>query len=393
MRPILRNLIFTVFTTAFVVGAPLVVLYTAGYRFNPINGRIVRTGVLVVSSLPRGATINFPGYSTNKKTPIIFNRVMPGDYQLTLSHDDYHDWQTEINVASGRSTYVNDILLFHDTPPSLLAEFTGSAAQPSPDGTSMVSLQRTESAATVWLTSVVDATPRMITQYPAKASDQLQLSWNQTGSLITLNNKTSGAEQIFDVNGTAVIDPTLTANDSPVKLVSNAQAVEVYDVRGDKNKLIALLPLAEYEIRQVTGSKIIVTSSNHSLYLLDVDAQNPILLATTGDIFDYDDSHNLLAWSDGLELHTFNLANSEQKFITRQSKAIIAVAWHNSGQALFVSTNNDLKAFTTDNNNLVTPLLADATIFSFWINEARDTGYFYGEYGGQQGLFTIPLTK
>ncbi len=392
MRPVLRNIIFAGFATTFLVGAPLLVLYTAGYRYNTINGHIVRTGVLTVSSLPRGATVNIPNYSVDKKTPTIFNRIMPGNYALTLSRDSYHDWQTNVTVSSGLTTALGEVLLFHDLAPTLVTAKDLTDTVPSPDGTKVIGLVRTASAAAVWLMDTNGATSTMITEYPAKLSDALQLVWQNDGSSLTLINRTSGKSNVFTVNGVTVNDPVDNVS-SPILLVKNNQAVELHDARNASQPLIGFLPLADYTVAEVNNNQVVITGSNHKLYLIDVAAKNPILLAADGSIYDFAAARGLFAWSDGIELHTFDLASQQETFVTRQSKAIISVAWHNSGRALIVSTNDDVRAFEISDRKIVTPLLTDATIFSFWLNAARDTGYFYGEYEGTRGVFTLPITK
>jgi len=392
MRPVFRNIIFVTFATTFLVAAPLLVLYTAGYRYNTVNGHVVRTGVLTVSSLPRGATVNIPGYSVDKKSPAIFNRIMPGNYQVTLSHEAYHNWQSTVTVESGRTTALGEIILWHDLAPSLNIAADLTDTVPSPDGTQVIGLVRTASAAAVWLVNVSSSIKMMINEYPAKPTDVLQLRWSSDGSVITLANRTSEKTNTFTVNGASVNDPASNET-GPLHLVKNNQAVELYDARSSAQPLIGFLPLADYTVVEVDNTQVVVTGSNHAIYLIDVAAKNPILLAASGSIYNFYAAKGLFAWSDGLELHTYDLSSQQQTFVTRQSQAIIGVAWHNSGQSLVVSTNNDVKIFTMDERRTVTPLLTDATIFSSWLNQARDTGYFYGEYEGMRGVFTLPVTK
>jgi hypothetical protein len=323
MRRTFRNIIFFGFATTFIIVAPLLVLYTAGYRYNSLNGHIVHTGVLSASSMPRGATISVPSYSIDKKTPYIFNRVMPGEYLVTFNKEGYHSWQQKLTVSSGHTAYATDILLFRDALPTLL--------------------------------------------------ESLQL--NQM-SLTPNKHNTTGVP-----------------SNSPIILVINNQAVEIHDATADGQPLIGLLPSANYQLGDVRGHVSIVLSDNGMIYAIDTKASNPIVLAEHGTIYDFDTTNNLLAWSDGVEIHTFDLSSKTATFITRQSNAIISLAWQATGKALLASTNDDVLAFSLDSWKTVTTLLSDATIFSFWLNEARDTGYFYGDYNGATGLFMLPVTK
>ena len=50
-----RTLIFWLFTVLFLITAPLVVMYTFGFRYNAATRQIVRTGVLSITTIPRNA--------------------------------------------------------------------------------------------------------------------------------------------------------------------------------------------------------------------------------------------------------------------------------------------------------------------------------------------------
>lgn len=396
MHRIIRNLLFALFVLFFFVGAPLVVLYTAGYRYNPVNGQIVRTGVLSVSSFPRGATITLSGKPTEKKTPFVFNRLMPGDYVVTISRDGYHDWQQAVTISSGRTAYASDVMLFLDEAPALLAELGGDVAVPSTDGKHLASLVRTASAAEVWLYTIGGAEPLMVTQYPARASDMLHLTWSDDSEAITIENISTETLVHFDREGISLGEPNPGSYQTvgAITLMPNSQAIEIHDTRLADNPLIALLPLADYRIAEAHDAYAVVIGSNHMMYLIDANAANPIVLSAAGSVYDFSPGLGRFAWSDGIELHTYALSSQTQTFITRQSKAIIAVALHASGNALLISTNDDVLAFATAIDEYTTTrLLADATIFSFWLNEAGDTGYFFGDYLGMRGVFTLPLTK
>ena len=53
----LRRTIYILFIVIFLIAAPLVVLYSEGYRYNLKRGKIQKTGILIISSLPKKADI------------------------------------------------------------------------------------------------------------------------------------------------------------------------------------------------------------------------------------------------------------------------------------------------------------------------------------------------
>ena len=112
----LRTSIFLVFITFFVIVAPLSVLYTAGYRYNPKNGSIVKTGGISITTSPRNAMVILNDELQDKRTPFIFKRIIPGTYNITISKDGYHDWSGEIEVKNSQTTEVNTVTLLESVP-------------------------------------------------------------------------------------------------------------------------------------------------------------------------------------------------------------------------------------------------------------------------------------
>lgn len=84
MHQAARRVIFAIFATTFFVGAPLIVFYTAGYRVNLTTWRVQQTGVIALSSLPKGATVSMNGTALSAKTPYVIQRLSPGKYTIDL---------------------------------------------------------------------------------------------------------------------------------------------------------------------------------------------------------------------------------------------------------------------------------------------------------------------
>lgn len=115
----LRWLIFLVFVTIFVITAPLIVLYTAGYRLNISNRRLQQTGVLAITTFPRGSSILFNGQNLAQKTPYVIQRIMPNMHEVRLQKKGYHEWSQRVRVDEGKTSYIT-ARLFADSQPELL---------------------------------------------------------------------------------------------------------------------------------------------------------------------------------------------------------------------------------------------------------------------------------
>ena len=105
-----RLILFLVFSISFVITAPLVVFYTAGYRFE--GGKVVQTGVLNTNSIPKSADVRIDGELQEKRTPAVFSNVIPGTRTIVISKDGYSSWQKSLDVFSRQSTFTQEVVLF-----------------------------------------------------------------------------------------------------------------------------------------------------------------------------------------------------------------------------------------------------------------------------------------
>lgn len=101
-----RKAIFFLFVGIFLISAPLVVLYTAGYRFNRANKIVSQTGTLSIASTPRGATTQINGEDVNDTTPAVLQRLSSGNRTVKLTKDGYHEWERTVNIAGGSTAYI-----------------------------------------------------------------------------------------------------------------------------------------------------------------------------------------------------------------------------------------------------------------------------------------------
>ena len=119
MKLLYRRFIFYALVLIFVIAAPTIAIYTAGWRWNFKQKRAVKIGALSVDSLPREATITVNGRALGK-TPALIPKLLPGQYEITLQKNQYHTWGKTLAVASGQTTFAHEITLFKKNAPQLL---------------------------------------------------------------------------------------------------------------------------------------------------------------------------------------------------------------------------------------------------------------------------------
>ncbi len=106
-----RKTIFYAFAGTYLVLAPLVILYAFGYIFSPTNLKIIRTGIIYLSSAPAGANVYFEKSRYTKTTPVVLRDLLPGGYTIRLSLNRYEPWVQNVKVVPGEATVFDNILL------------------------------------------------------------------------------------------------------------------------------------------------------------------------------------------------------------------------------------------------------------------------------------------
>jgi hypothetical protein len=108
-----------VFTAAYLVLCPVIVLYGLGYFYSPGEGKnLVKTGLISVATLPPGASIVLKGRRLEEKTPAQVRNLLPGNYPLLVELPGHRPWSGLVPVEVERATVLEKILLPKTYPPT-----------------------------------------------------------------------------------------------------------------------------------------------------------------------------------------------------------------------------------------------------------------------------------
>jgi len=109
------------FIILFFVTAPVVVLYTAGYRWNEKKVRLEKVGIIFLRSRPSGAEIFLDGKLRSDHTPARLRDLLPSDYLIKVTKKGYSAWSKTLPVASALTTFAEGIVLWKTAAPEALA--------------------------------------------------------------------------------------------------------------------------------------------------------------------------------------------------------------------------------------------------------------------------------
>lgn len=107
-----RKLLFILSVVLFFSLLPAILLFTFGYKIDWKSHRILKTGLIWVTSIPEGAEIYLNGKFLDEKTPATISELLPGNYSLSLLLEGYYPWQSDVSVGQGKVSSIPNVILF-----------------------------------------------------------------------------------------------------------------------------------------------------------------------------------------------------------------------------------------------------------------------------------------
>src|SRR5688572_16937606 len=192
MQPRTRTVITALFVLAFFLSAPVLILYTSGYRYNWKRQRVQKTGIIQAETVPAEAKVFLDGSLQRKPTPASYARLLPEDYLVRIEKKGYLSWEKTLEVKSGRSTFATGIVLYADALPRLVLERRAGAAAWSPDGTDVAFL--TDDGAWMEVVALADGgEPVLLARFALDAYADGTLTWSPDGSAVLFTATSEGA--------------------------------------------------------------------------------------------------------------------------------------------------------------------------------------------------------
>jgi len=115
-----RKILFFVFFLIFLLGAPLMILYYQGYRFDFEKKSLTQTGGLFLKIIPKQAEI-YLNEKLVKKTDFFFGsalieNLLPKRYLVEVKKNGYFSWKKDLEIKEREVTEAKNIVLFPKNP-------------------------------------------------------------------------------------------------------------------------------------------------------------------------------------------------------------------------------------------------------------------------------------
>ncbi len=183
---------------SFFVIAPLIILYTAGYRYDFSKQKIEQTGVLSIDAKPRDVTVYLNGVHIKKTMPIRLPNRAPGTYTLLMKKNGYQNWTKDVTIKSQKTTYIKKITLFKSSLPILIQKFPNKDiinAIVSPDGTYVLMTHAQQQIFSVTLLDTRTNTKTTIER--ENSTKPPRVSWSPSGDIAIIETTNATGDHVI----------------------------------------------------------------------------------------------------------------------------------------------------------------------------------------------------
>jgi hypothetical protein len=208
----IRRIIYLSFFAVFLTAAAGLLFYVQGYRYNPVKGKVVRTGAIVVDSNPAGARITLNGAVQADQTPTSLQSLQPADYDVGVELAGFQPWHKTLAVKPSLVTFTGDIHLWPETTngTKLLGSPIGTTAL-SPTGEHLLSYVPSGLNSGLWLYNLSSGQGSLLTRLGAGTITTLE--WHPSGLELLLGVTTGTTTRYQTFSLTSRVWETVSWNE------------------------------------------------------------------------------------------------------------------------------------------------------------------------------------
>lgn len=432
----------------FLMSAPLVVLYTMGFRYNRNKNKIEKTGILRVESRPSNADILLDERDTLRTTPASFFRLLPEDYRIRIEKSGFIPWEKTLTVHSEETTFAEVITLFQDVLPRLTIDGDINIMRFSPDKSRIAMLVDNNDWTELRLYTFADESVSLLARHVAGRYDDIEFSWSPQGEHLLFTGRdedtpvaltyriTRGFEtrDVADVLASPLLSARWSDTEEQILMMTRDGAFTqdlgdedaepallspfAHDVlisgtdmvllrKTTKGVVLERAPLDDvtagaevktfqtgtYSLQSVRGDHVIVNDeSKQESYIVNMDGG---AIDSLGDIpavrwESATDAGRLLLCND-FEITIMDAETGSRTLITRLGTRIDACQWSPEHDHIITATEGRIQAIEIDDRGERNVIMLTNFPYVHDIEVIDETLWFSGGIGNQHGIFIRPL--
>lgn len=379
----LRRIIYLTFIVLFIVITPLIILYTSGYRYNFKKNKIQKTGILILKSKPKEATIFLNDKIRKEKTPAKISNLLPDDYLVKIEKENFHPWQKKLTIKSKLTTFAENIILFKKSLPTEIKIDQIISLSLSPDKKKIAYIVDQKFGKEVRILTLEDRKERLI--YRTSNKNKINfLEWDSQSKKILMSL------ELKNIKNYLVLD---TENFENIEIYNNLKDFYFQFKNLEEKKQPLLAAFTDYTLIDGPNEFItLINKENQSLLILDSRNGEIIFKTEAHGAAWFDDQQKLLYFND-FELWIYDLTLDKRELITRYSQKILDAKWYLNDNYILLLLENILKAIELDprDERNITDLVTMDKIYEFELNKKEEKIYLLGKIGEKNGIYELEL--
>lgn len=198
----LRFWLLVCFILAFLIIAPLMILYSIGYRYDWQYGIAKKTGALSVDIYPKTGEVYLDNIKLKKNTlnkKVEVKNLIPGKYNLNIKTPGYNNWQKDIEIKAKQTVYIKEINLIRQNQPQLFIDEKVDYFSLSPDSRYIIYVSQTNQPTQLWLYDNDEQATSLLLKLTNAKSLTINWSYKHGCAVIASQDSNSGMTSLcFD---------------------------------------------------------------------------------------------------------------------------------------------------------------------------------------------------
>ncbi|MSR85711.1 PEGA domain-containing protein [Candidatus Uhrbacteria bacterium] len=361
--PLYRQILPWIYVLFFLLTAPILLLYSSGYRYNWIKQQIERNSTLIVDSIPKNAEIFLDHAPSGEKSPITLQNISPGWHTIRVQKEGYFSWEKNLELQPERVTFATGIWLWKKSEPSLLID---------------------QSIAQLALANTQDALALL---HVSATSSQFNW-WRPDQELASAIDVTTTGRELPEPFG--ILPPGDPQQRFVIRMITTTHAQILMD-RNFLRKEFALPP-GPWKLWQIKDNFVLLQHGEEWLALDPSQSGKSYITQVSGDHPRWLDRapRPTAIFLKKNEVWLWTLGQ-DPELLWRQSEPLTQAIWHDSGTTIFLATTQDIFALSLDERNgrVITPLAHFDQIHDLaMLNKIL---YIAGAKDGQDGLWKLEV--
>jgi hypothetical protein len=331
-----RLAMLIVFIIAFFVISPIIIMYTAGFRYDWQNGLLKETGAISVDVEPKTATVYLNGIRLQDKMPIRLNNIAPAKYNLRISAPEYFDWQKEIEVKNKQTNYTKEISLIKKGKPEILINGQVDNINISFDGRFIIYSTQKNNTTEIWLWDNTANQGTILSRLNNKKP--LKIIWAEKNNYALITDESAPYSRLLIINPENPSKQTdLVKNNSVIKKFQWGNSVEPQLYYSTRDNIFLYSP--------VTAKAQVVTKNTYidwymedgQLWTMKTDSTTK-QYNITRDTLGFNSAFNHLDSTD-INLATGKIVSSNLQILAARQNTILLKNAKDSEMILLTNSN------------------------------------------------------